>query len=79
MRLSHFRRLMDDEFGAGYAASVSHDQALTDFGGRTADQALAEGVQPADVWEAVCRAMDVPVNRQLGVDPQLPPAGPTFR
>ncbi len=68
---------MDDEFGAGYAASVAHDQVLGALGGRTADEALAAGVPPADVWEAVCAAMDVPPSRRLGANPKTPPAGPS--
>lgn len=75
MRLSHFRRLMDDEFGPGYAASVAHDQVLTELAGRTAEEAIADGVDPADVWSAICRAMDVREERRLGSDPRLPPAG----
>lgn len=75
MRLSHFRRLMDDEFGPGYAASVAHDQVLTELGSRTAEEALAAGEEPGHVWAAICAAMEVPLTRQLGADPKLPPAG----
>ena len=66
---------MRDEFGAGYARSVASDQALTDLGGRTTDEALAAGVAPARVWQALCAAMDIPPGRRLGADPELPPAG----
>lgn len=75
MRVSHLRALMAAEFGTGYADSVARDQVLTSLDGRTADEALAAGVPPVRVWQALCEAMDIPPHRQLGADPQLPPAG----
>lgn len=75
MRESHFRILMAAEFGSGYARSVARDQVLGALSGRTADEALAAGVAPATVWAALCEAMDVPAERQLGGDPELPPPG----
>jgi hypothetical protein len=33
---------------------------LAGLGGRTVDQALAEGVDPKTVWRAVCEAFEVP-------------------
>lgn len=61
-----FWQLMDDEFGAGYARSVATDQALSVLAGKTADQALAAGHLPREVWHAVCEAMDVPPERRWG-------------
>ena len=61
-----FWQLMDDEFGAGYARSVASDQALSPLGGLTVDAAIASGREPREVWEAVCEAMDVPVERRWG-------------
>jgi hypothetical protein len=60
--------LMGDEFGPGYAASLAHDQALDAFGGRTAQEALAAGVPPREVWLALCEALDVPAERRQGQD-----------
>lgn len=74
MRLSHFRTLMADEFGAGYAASLAADLVLSPLG-RTADEALAAGVDPGEVWAAICEAKDVPAQRRLGVDKRRPPSG----
>jgi len=39
VRLSDFWRLMDDEFGAGYARSLARDHVLGALGNRTAAQA----------------------------------------
>lgn len=75
MRESHLRALMAAEFGTGYADSVARDQVLTDLGGRTVEEALAAGVPPVQVWQALCTAMDVPPSRRQGADPDLPPAG----
>ncbi|MFP5346958.1 MAG: DUF3046 domain-containing protein [Actinomycetes bacterium] len=69
MRHSDFWRLMEDEFGRGYAASVARDQVIGTLGGRTAAEALDAGVGPREVWVALCEAMDVAPERRLGVDP----------
>ena len=36
------------------------DHVLTPFGGRTAVQAIEDGVDPRDVWRALCADFDVP-------------------
>lgn len=69
MRLSEFRQLVDDEFGAAYARVLTSDLVLTELGGRTAEQALREGWEPREVWLSLCRANDVPEDRWHGVDP----------
>ncbi len=68
VRHSDFWRLMEDEFGAGYARSVARDQVLAALGGRTAEQALAAHTAPREVWFALCDAMDVPQERRWGGD-----------
>lgn len=57
---------MEDEFGATYARSLAHDLALSPLGGRSADDALASGHTPREVWEAVCAQMEVPEERRQG-------------
>jgi hypothetical protein len=51
---------METQFGAAYAASVAHDQALSPLGSRTVEQALADGEDPKRVWRAVCEVFDCP-------------------
>jgi hypothetical protein len=68
MRISDFWRLMDDEFGAGYSRVLSSSLVLAGVGGRTADDALAAGINPREVWLAVCDVQDVPESRRLGRD-----------
>lgn len=59
---------MDDEFGPGYSRSVARDQTLPALRGHTVETALADGVQPREVWQAVCDAMSVPPERHWGAD-----------
>ncbi|WP_425436527.1 DUF3046 domain-containing protein [Mycobacterium numidiamassiliense] len=59
MRLTEFNDRVVLRFGAAYGASVLVDHVLTGFG-RTAAQAIEEGVDPRDVWRALCADFDVP-------------------
>ena len=60
VRLTMFWERMRAQFGDSYAQSVARDFVLAGLGGRTVDQALADGVEPKAVWLAVCDAFDVP-------------------
>jgi hypothetical protein len=60
VRLTVFWEKMQAQFGEAYAASVAKDHVLAGLGGRTADQALAEGAEPKAVWRAVCEAFEIP-------------------
>jgi hypothetical protein len=51
---------MGAQFGAVYARSVAKDYVLAGLGGRTVDQALADGEDAGAVWRAVCEAFEVP-------------------
>ena len=59
---------MDDEFGSGYSRVLGGSLVLAGVGGRTANQALAAGVNPRDIWLAVCDVQEVPAERRLGRD-----------
>ena len=50
VRLTYFRELMEGEFGAPRAASVSHDHVFSQLGGRTVEAALEAGIDPRTVW-----------------------------
>lgn len=60
MRLTAFWEKMRAQFGDAYAASVAKDYVLSGLGGKTVDQALAEGIEPKTVWRAVCEAFEIP-------------------
>jgi hypothetical protein len=67
VRLSEFWIAMGDEFGEQYGRVLVHDLVLGDLGGRTGQQALADGVPAREVWLAIARAQDVPPSRWYGV------------
>lgn len=66
MRLSHFNTLMTDEFGLAYSQVISRDLVLGALGDRTAEQAIAAGEDPKEVWLALCEANNVPKERWAG-------------
>ena len=66
MTRSEFSRAIADEFGEAYGRSLVRDLVLTPLGERTAEQALAAGVAPREIWLALCAAMDVPRERWHG-------------
>ena len=66
MRLSEFRTAVADEFG-DYGPVIVRDLVLTAVGGLTADEAIARGVPPLEVWLALCDLADVPPHRRHGV------------
>ncbi|MGA0901667.1 MAG: DUF3046 domain-containing protein [Candidatus Nanopelagicaceae bacterium] len=55
MRITELRRRLTAHFGENWAPSYSKDFVLAELGGQTIDQALAMGVEPADIWRAVLR------------------------
>ncbi|WP_314422101.1 DUF3046 domain-containing protein [uncultured Microbacterium sp.] len=65
MRRSEFLRAVDAEFGSRGSSLVS-DLVLTPLGGRTAEEALDAGVQPRDIWLALCVEAEVPLERRHG-------------
>ncbi len=77
MRLSQFKELMLDEFGREYAAVISRDLVLGQLADKTADQALAAGEDPREVWLAICSSAGVPKSRWHGLsgDKKQRPAG----
>ncbi|MBO0979529.1 DUF3046 domain-containing protein [Microbacterium sp. SD291] len=65
MRRSEFFRAVETEF-PGRGSSLISDLVLTELGGRTATEALDQGVATRDVWLALCVEADVPVTRRHG-------------
>lgn len=57
---------MESEFGAGYARVLSADLVIGELDSRTADEAIAAGVAPREVWLAICRVREVPRERWNG-------------
>jgi len=59
---------MQNEFGVEYAAVLLRDLALTELGDLTGVQALSQGIEPKEIWLAICKAQDVPESRWLGLN-----------
>ena len=53
MRLTDFWSRLDQSFGATYARSLASDHTFARLGGRTIEQAIAEGESAATVWRAI--------------------------
>ena len=64
MRITVFRKLMDDEFGELRAAAISADHVFSALGGRTVDKAIDIGIEPKQIWQAVCEEFDIPDARR---------------
>ncbi|MEU1429611.1 DUF3046 domain-containing protein [Nocardia sp. NPDC056611] len=62
MRLTEFQELMHTEFGTARADALLADHVLPSMG-RTGAQAIEAGVDPRDVWRALCAEFDVPKSR----------------
>ncbi|WP_426324719.1 DUF3046 domain-containing protein [Microbacterium sp. E-13] len=66
MRRSEFNRAVAEEFGAR-ANAVVNDLVLSKIGGRSAADAIDAGLDPREVWLALCEELDVPADRRYGV------------
>jgi hypothetical protein len=64
VRVTHFRQLMADEFGAVRAGSISRDHVFSALGGLTVEEALEGGEEPREIWRAVCAEFEVPAERR---------------
>jgi hypothetical protein len=51
---------MNALLGPEYADSFARDHVMSELGGRTVHQALADGVSAKDVWQVVCVVRGVP-------------------
>lgn len=56
MRISDLRNRIELSFGPEWAPSFCKDIAISEIGSKTVDEALAVGVEAADIWRAVCNA-----------------------
>jgi hypothetical protein len=59
VRLTEFWQRMETRFGTSYARSVAADYRIPTLGS-TIDDALSRGVEPKEIWRAVCAEFEVP-------------------
>ncbi|BDZ43885.1 hypothetical protein GCM10025865_31840 [Paraoerskovia sediminicola] len=72
MRYREFWQLVDEVFGASYGRVLAGDQTLGGLDSRTAAQAIEDGVEPREVWHALCDAMEIPEAQRWGHDHRRP-------
>lgn len=58
MRLTVFWERMTERLGPVYVDSFARDHVMSELGGRTVHEALAQGISAKEVWSAVCRSLD---------------------
>ncbi|WP_072802034.1 DUF3046 domain-containing protein [Rhodococcoides yunnanense] len=63
MRLTEFRELLSEEFGQMRGDSILVDHVIHSLNGQTGAEAIEAGVDPRDVWRALCSEFDVPRTR----------------
>ena len=51
---------MEHHLGGPYSRVWARQQVLRELGGRTVEQAIAEGEPPQRVWRAVWSALELP-------------------
>ncbi len=60
MRHTEYWARLDDALGREWSRSWAGLFVMGDLGGRTAEEALAAGVPPKEVWAATWRALELP-------------------
>lgn len=64
MRHTEFWSRMDEALGAGYARAWARQFVMGELGGRTAQEALDDGIPPKEVWAAVWNALELPARER---------------
>ena len=65
MRHRAFRKAVAEEFGDAHSGLLMQDYWIASLGS-TPDEALARGLTPRAVWEALCVEFEVPESRRHG-------------
>jgi hypothetical protein len=75
VRYREFWQLVDEVLGSAHGRALVHELVLLPLGDRTPEQALDAGVDPRDVWHALCDELDIPEPQRWGHDQhrQAPP------
>jgi hypothetical protein len=62
VRLTEFWERMGDQLGPSYAPVWASLTVLSELGGRTVDEALAQGEDARTVWRAVVVHLELPAS-----------------
>lgn len=63
---SEFRDSVEAAFGPVLGPALVREQVLPTLGNRTAETALAAGVEPRDVWHHLCDTLDATPEQRWG-------------
>jgi len=63
MRISDLRERLTLSFGADWTPSFCKDIAITELGSKSVDESLKLGIEPSDIWRAVCAAYPVETSK----------------
>ncbi|HSV41234.1 MAG TPA: DUF3046 domain-containing protein [Nocardioidaceae bacterium] len=64
MRHTEFWTRMEHALGPAYSRTWASTFVMASLGGRTAEEALAAGVQPKQVWQAVWQALGLAASER---------------
>lgn len=64
MKHTEFWGRLEHVLGPVYARTWARDFVMSDLGERTAEEALAAGMPPKEVWAAVWRALELPPSER---------------
>ena len=64
MRHTEFWTRMDAALGTAYASVWARQHVMGELGGRTVEEALAQGEPPKRVWRAVAEALSLPESQR---------------
>lgn len=64
MKYTEFWARMDHALGATYARYWADQVVIAELGGRTANEALASGYSPKEVWRAVWATLELPARER---------------
>ncbi len=64
MRISDLRERLLLSFGPEWAPSFSQDIALSELGSKTVNEALKDGIEADEIWQAVCKQCPVETAKQ---------------
>lgn len=64
MRHTEFWSRLETALSPAYARAWAGQFVIADLDNRTASEALDDGVSPRVVWDAVWRALELPVSAQ---------------
>ncbi|MDQ4085010.1 MAG: DUF3046 domain-containing protein [Actinomycetota bacterium] len=64
MRHTEFWSRMEHHLGPAYSRTWAREQVLAGLGGRTVEEALAQGETPKTVWRVVWEVLELPASER---------------